>query len=71
LRGEPQDDAARITAACRRTWGRSPSDSELKTLTTFLTRQEDLLRQEGSAPDAALAALCLALFNSNEFLYLD
>ncbi|MGI8981980.1 MAG: DUF1549 and DUF1553 domain-containing protein [Pirellulaceae bacterium] len=71
LRDSPTDSSARIIAACRRTWGRSPSQVELKTLTDFLSRQEELLHREGSAPDAALVQLCLALFNTNEFLYLD
>ena len=71
LREAPADVSTRITSTCRRTWGRSPTHDELKMLAEFLTRQEELLRREGSAPDAALVQLCLALFNTNEFLYLD
>ncbi|MFN0019545.1 MAG: DUF1549 and DUF1553 domain-containing protein [Pirellulaceae bacterium] len=71
LRDAPEGVTSRITATCRRIWGRSPSDSELKTLTAFLAQQEELLRKAASAPDAALVDLCLALFNTNEFLYLD
>ena len=72
LRDAPEGvPAARVTSVCLHTWGRSPSESELKTLTAFLARQEELLRKEGSPPDAALVDLCLALFNTNEFLYLD
>jgi hypothetical protein len=71
LRDAPANVSARIMAACRRTWGRSPNHDELKTLTDFVTRQEELLRSEGNSPDSALIQLCLALFNTNEFLYVD
>ncbi len=71
LRDAPAEVSFRITLACRRTWGRSPTEQELKTLTDFLARQDELLHREGSAPDAALVQLCLAMFNTNEFLYLD
>lgn len=71
LRVAPADDSSRITAACRRVWGRSPTEHELKTFAAFLTRQEALVRRDGAASDAALVDLCLALFNTNEFLYLD
>ncbi|MBC7855169.1 MAG: hypothetical protein IAF94_17190, partial [Pirellulaceae bacterium] len=54
-----------------RAWGRSPTVQELKTLTDFLTQQEELLDRDGQAVNAALIDLCLALFNANEFLYLD
>ena len=71
LRDEPQDVSARITAACRRVWGREPSDQERETLFEFVARQEELLRQEEKSGDGAFVDLCLALLNSNEFLYLD
>jgi Protein of unknown function (DUF1553)/Protein of unknown function (DUF1549) len=71
LRDVPADPSARVTAACRSVWGRSPSDQEIKLFTDFLARQEELLRDEGKSSAAALVDLCLALFNSNEFLYLD
>jgi len=71
LRDSPPDIPTRVIAACRRTWGRSPTHEELKTLTDFLARQEELLHREGSAPDSSFIQLCLALFNTNEFLYLD
>ncbi|MCE9528281.1 MAG: DUF1553 domain-containing protein, partial [Planctomycetales bacterium] len=68
---EPLNVSAHITAACRRTWGRVPTEQERKTLLDFLSRQEELLRRDGRPGDNALVDLCLALFNSNEFLYLD
>ena len=71
LRDVPEASAARITAACRRVWGRSPTERELETLSAFLIRQEALVRRDGGAADAALVNLSLALFNTNEFLYLD
>lgn len=70
-REEPRDDSARIAAACRRVWGRAPTEQEHKTLVDFVARQGELLRREGTSGHAALVDLCLALFNSNEFLYLD
>jgi hypothetical protein len=47
-------------------FGRSCTAAERDRSLTFLRR-----RSATSARDAALAELCLALFNSNEFVYVD
>ena len=53
---EPADQ---ITALCRRALGRPPRDEELKLWREFLARPGD----------RALADLCLAVFNTNEFVH--
>jgi hypothetical protein len=65
------DAPSRITVACLRTWGRPPTEQERQLFSDFLIRQAELAHADGKASDAALVDLCLALFNSNEFLYLD
>jgi hypothetical protein len=67
------DRARQIDRAYQLSLGRPPSPAELETARVFFAEQEQLLRQEGRAPqeadDLALADFCLALFNCNEFLY--
>lgn len=47
-------------------FGRPPTPSESERALAFLRKRSD------SAPcEAALAELCLALFNANEFVYVD
>ena len=57
----------------RRVLSRSPDEEELQDCLEFLRDQSNRLAGEGRS-DASLAALtdlCLALFNSNQFLYVD
>lgn len=72
----------RVTVAYLRTLGREPTPHELAAAGEFLARQAALSQAEqpagdassgGNAPGelAALADLCLALFNLNEFVYVD
>lgn len=69
------NDSSRVVATFRLALGRDPEPGELALGIEFLTRQRNLLREEGSSPDSldrrALAAWCLVLFNLNEFAYVD
>jgi hypothetical protein len=47
-------------------FGRPPTAVELKRSSEFLRE-----RTASEPGDAALSDLCLALFNANEFIYLD
>ena len=60
-RSAGDDPASQAEEAFRRTLNRSPNKHEMATTLSFL-KQTD----EDRLPD-----LCLALFNSNEFLYID
>ena len=75
VRAEVGDDPIRvIDRAFRIAFGRAPDADELATMCAFLERQTAHLRgQKGiDAPDAvAVADLCHALSNLNEFLYVD
>lgn len=63
--GEPSIDLTyRIRQAYLRTLSRHPSPEELKLAVEFLNESSD-------GEMAALTDLCLALFNLNEFLYVD
>jgi hypothetical protein len=53
------DPAARVNLAYRRALGRSPTDDERRLALNFLGRPSDL------------SDFCLALFNLNEFVYVD
>ncbi|MFO0851165.1 MAG: DUF1553 domain-containing protein [Gemmataceae bacterium] len=61
------DPAKQVTALFRRALGRAPTAEELAAATGFLRQQ--------AGPDAkteqALADLCLAVFNLNEFVYVE
>jgi hypothetical protein len=81
------DIAAQIDLAYRRTLGRHPTDKEQTHSRGFLAERakssrlaspaEDALSQDSFPPAtdphraAALTYLCLALFNLNEFIYVD
>ncbi len=79
--------AEAITQAYRRILGRRPTKAELATGQAFLQSQAAALRSAGRAPEklaaaasesgapphfsAAFTDYCLALFNLNEFVYVD
>jgi hypothetical protein len=75
VRAEVGDDPIRIIdRAHRLALGRAPDADELATLCGFLERQTALLKDQKrvDAPFAvAVADLCHALLNLNEFLYVD
>ena len=59
-REHPESRADQIAAAFRRCLGRSPSRTESEPAQAFVSEDRN-----------GLSALCLALFNLNEFVYLD
>jgi hypothetical protein len=64
-RGEAgADQDAQIDLVYRRALGRAPTDPQR-------TRAESFLDEQADASDDPLALLCLAVFNSNEFVYVD
>jgi hypothetical protein len=75
LATQADDPREQIALAYRRTLGRAPMEDELTSSLEFLDRQTHRLREPeepAKQPAAeALAHLCLALFNLNEFIYLD
>jgi Protein of unknown function (DUF1553)/Protein of unknown function (DUF1549) len=76
--GTAPEPAAQVNAAFRSAYGRPPSPAELRDSTEFLlTRRATIPRETPRhlspyRPDRqALADLCHALLNSNEFLHVD
>jgi hypothetical protein len=69
------DSRGRLTLAYRRTLCRAPTDEELTRGLEFLASQAGRIeRDDKSVKEPAVEALahcCLALFNLNEFVYLD
>lgn len=57
------DRGEQVTLAYRRTLGRLPQPEELAASLEFLARETD--------GDSPLTSLCLALYNLNEFIYVD
>jgi hypothetical protein len=61
-----------ITRAWQLAFSRPVTTAEAARCQTFLRKRTDALDEgAGTLFEAALAELCLALFNANEFLYLD
>jgi hypothetical protein len=58
------DHNQQIDLVYRRALGRAPTESQL-------TRAQSFLDERTDASADALALLCLAVFNSNEFVYVD
>ncbi len=72
------DDAARVELAYRLALSRRPSEKERAALLDFLSKQQAQIAADalgGSTADATrrqtLTALCLVLFNTNEFAYVQ
>jgi hypothetical protein len=55
---------AQVRLVYRRTLGRPPTRAQLARAQEFLADRED-------ESDDSLALLCLAVFNTNEFVYVD
>src|SRR5262249_25296670 len=68
-----RDHPSQVAHAYRVAPGRPPRDDEARLGVEFLRRQSELLRERrrADAPTAALADFCLAMFNLNEFIYID
>jgi hypothetical protein len=71
LREAGEDPAALVERAYRLALGRPPRAEEARLGTEFLAKQSGLLRQRRDAFAAALGDCCLAMFNLNEFVYID
>lgn len=80
LLAECGDDAALVERAYRVAYGRPPQDAETRQAAQFLAAQRELIETEHRdsgeavahvARQAAVADLCHAIFNSNEFLSID
>jgi hypothetical protein len=65
------DPASQVELVYRRTLAREPSAGELQAAEKFLAAQTDRAKVDDSAELAALVDLCLAMFNLNEFIYVD
>lgn len=80
LREAPDDRGAQIERAYRLAVCRAPAPEEKSAALAFLDRQAARVTEEDrakpdqpprNAPREALAALCLVLYNLNEFVYVD
>jgi hypothetical protein len=73
--GHGEDPEKMAAAAYRVAWGRPASGEEVRLALAFLGRQAGLYRAEGAgdekARSQALFDFCHALFNTNEFVYVD
>ena len=75
----PDRVSAQIDATWRAILNRVPSEGEIRMATQHIERQVQRFRVADtekfngshSAQELALASLCLVLFNSNEFIYID
>ena len=61
--------ATLVVRAWRLAFGRPPTRAESERALSFLRRRTTA--RTGQASEAGLAELCLALFNANEFIYID
>lgn len=68
LARETADEAAQVDRAYLLAFGRAPTTGERTRDRAFLA---SLREEHGLDPDAARALFCLALFNRNEFLWID
>jgi len=75
----PDRVSAQIDATWRAILNRVPSEEELRMATEHIERQvqrfrvvdSEKINRSHSTQELALASLCLVLFNSNEFIYID
>jgi hypothetical protein len=67
----PADLATQVHLLYERTLGRLPTDRELAAAVAFLRASAEASSAATDGPSAALVDLCLALFNLNEFVYVD
>jgi len=67
----PPDAEPQINLLYERTLSRPPTDRELAAGAAFLQASSQSPTTAGAGPPAALIELCLAMFNLNEFIYVD
>ena len=60
------DQRSQISAAFQKTLGRLPTEADFTDVTQFMQQQSDASNEAD-----ALTHLCLSLFNSNEFVFVD
>ena len=67
------DRAWAVSRAWLLAFGRPVNEKEAKNASSFLDARiaATSSQRDGSPEEAALAELCLALFNANEFIYVD
>ncbi len=72
-----EDRSARVRRAFQLALSRDPDETELSAALAFLDRQEELIATESpdteptDAEQQAWQAFCLAIYNLNEFVYID
>ncbi|MDA1054662.1 MAG: DUF1553 domain-containing protein [Planctomycetota bacterium] len=75
LANESADDAARVTAAYRTAYGRSPNEIELQRAMKFVEAYTESLIAAGSASEEvrvkAWQSLCRVILSANEFIYVE
>jgi hypothetical protein len=79
LGAHPSDDRSLVDDACRSAWGRHANETEINICLEFLRQEMGTRRDEvnargladTAARQQAVFAFCHALFNTNEFLYVD
>jgi len=75
LANESADDAARVTAAYRDAYGRSPDEIELQRALKFVAAYTESLSAEKIAADEARIkawqSLCRVILSANEFIYVE
>src|SRR5262249_41574696 len=71
LREGGTDSRKQIEGAFRLALGRAPADDEVSVVTRELERLRSAHAESGDASRQALADFCLALLNTNEFIFVD
>ena len=73
VESESADPAAQIQRAWQIIFGRPATDHEIRSALKFVNEQQDAIKtsQTSSAEDDAMADLCHALLNTNEFLFVE
>ncbi|HET6881913.1 MAG TPA: DUF1549 and DUF1553 domain-containing protein [Pirellulales bacterium] len=67
----PADTTIQVNLLYERTLGRSPTEQERAAATAFLQAPSLEAAVASKEPPAGLVELCLAMFNLNEFIYVD
>lgn len=78
-KNEPEAVTGQIAAVWRAVLNREPSQVEMQMAAEHVQQQADRFQQSDSenpqrtlsSHELALASLCVVLFNSNEFIYID
>ena len=75
LENESSDNAARVAAAYRTAYGRTPAEAELQRALSFVEAYTKSLIAKETAPDEARVkawqSLCRVILSANEFIYVE